>query len=452
MSAGTLTLTNNSDAVAGSGTAFTTEVAAGDFIVVTVGGVPYTLPVKSVESGTALTLVSNFTGPTQSGAAWYAVPRIAMNLVTAAVVTQAAEALRGLNYDKQNWQSIFSGSGNATVKLPDGSSFTGPAWGGIAATLSNINQSLSDIDTELGEKLVKQQNLGDLPDIHTARGNLGLGSAATKNTGASLGDIMMVGAFGLGGVAALLNNADIGSPVTGSQLFMNGGGPTGFWTEWGAGVKISYSNTHNFQIYLSGSDATLLTLVHQVGGSPLIRKHYNNGNTTIDSNGNLKPASPVIKLKGDGTAEFNEEAEGVMTERIDTGIYKISGVLGFHSEPIWGGVDGGFVIPANTNGLPLLWVDYEIEPDGSITLKTYHRTHHSAPAFARNLIGIKNEDGSFTETVQDGEPVDIPAGRWIDLRVEMPRNSLWNIKQQEVQEAREIAERERQQNQQDTQS
>ncbi|UJB74796.1 phage tail protein [Citrobacter portucalensis] len=452
MSAGTLTLTNNSAAVSGSGTAFTTEVAAGDFIVVTVGGVPYTLPVKSVESSAALTLVSNFTGPTQAGAAWSAVPRMALNMVTAALVAQSAEALRGLNYDKQNWQSIFNGSGNVTVKLPDGSSFTGPAWGGISATLSNINQSLSSINTELGEKLVKEQNLGDLPDKHTARVNLGLGSAATKNTGASLGDIMMVGAFGLGGVAALLNNADIGSPVTGSQLFMNGGGPTGFWTEWGAGVKINYSNTHNFQIYLTGSDATLLTLVHRVGGSPSFRKHYNNGNTTIDSNGNLKPASPVIKLKGDGTAEFNEEAEGVMTERIDTGIYKISGVLGFNSEPLWGGVDGGFVIPANTNGLPLLWVDYEIDPDGSITLKTYHRTHHSAPEFARNLIGIKNEDGSFTETVQDGEPVDIPAGRWVDLRVEMPRNSLWNIKQQEVQEAREIAERKRQQNQQDTQS
>lgn len=66
MSAGTLTLTNNSALVSGAGTSFTTEVAAGDFIVVTVGGIPYTLPVKSVESGTALTLVSNYTGPTQS--------------------------------------------------------------------------------------------------------------------------------------------------------------------------------------------------------------------------------------------------------------------------------------------------------------------------------------------------------------------------------------------------
>ncbi|WP_407224660.1 tail fiber domain-containing protein [Enterobacter hormaechei] len=136
MSAGTLTLTNNSAAVTGSGTAFTTEVAAGDFIVVTVGGIPYTLAIKTVNSNTSLTLVSSYTGPTQAGAAWYAVPRVAMNLVTAALVAQSAEALRGLNYDKQNWQSIFSGTGNVTVTLPDGSSFTGPAWNSFTQALN----------------------------------------------------------------------------------------------------------------------------------------------------------------------------------------------------------------------------------------------------------------------------------------------------------------------------
>ncbi|MEF3603604.1 tail fiber domain-containing protein [Citrobacter freundii] len=127
MSAGTLTLTHNSAAVAGSGTAFTTEVAAGDFIVVTVGGVPYTLPVKSVESSTALTLVSYFTGPTQSGAAWSAVPRVALNMVTAALVAQSTEALRGLNYDKQNWQQFFTATGDVTITLPDNSQMTGPS-------------------------------------------------------------------------------------------------------------------------------------------------------------------------------------------------------------------------------------------------------------------------------------------------------------------------------------
>ncbi|WP_326928884.1 tail fiber domain-containing protein [Citrobacter sp. RHBSTW-00881] len=152
MSAGTLTLTHNSAAVAGSGTTFITEVAAGDFIVVTVGGVPYTLPIKSVESGTALTLVSNFTGPTQSGAAWSAVPRVALNMVTAAMVVQNTQALLGLNYDKQNWQQVFSGTGTITVKLPDQSTFTGPSWLSLSQSLSGkVNSDDSRLRTVNGK-------------------------------------------------------------------------------------------------------------------------------------------------------------------------------------------------------------------------------------------------------------------------------------------------------------
>ncbi|MDT7309647.1 tail fiber domain-containing protein [Citrobacter freundii] len=179
MSAGTLTLTNNSAAVAGSGTAFTTEVAAGDFIVVTVGGVPYTLPIKSVESGTALTLVSNFTGPTQSGAAWSAVPRVALNMVTAALVAQSAEALRGLNYDKQNWQQVYSGAGSITVKLPDGTTFTGPSW----KYLSDNMATKSD-----GAVPVNQGGTGGKTK-EDARTNLGLGNSSTRNIGTVTGTV-----------------------------------------------------------------------------------------------------------------------------------------------------------------------------------------------------------------------------------------------------------------------
>ena len=152
MSAGTLTLTNNSAAVMGSGTAFTTELIAGDFIVATVGGIPYTLPVKTVNSNTSATLVSNFTGPTQSGAAWSAVPRVALNMVTAALVAQSAEALRGLNYDKQNWQLVYSATGTITIKLPDGSTFTGPSWKYLAENVVNKSSSNTFSDENIFTK------------------------------------------------------------------------------------------------------------------------------------------------------------------------------------------------------------------------------------------------------------------------------------------------------------
>lgn len=193
MSAGTITLTNGSAIVGGSGTSFTTELAAGDFIVSTVGGVSYTLPVKSVESNAQLTLVSNFTGPTQSGAAWSAVPRVALNMVTAALVAQSAEALRGLNYDKQNWQSIFSGTGNVTVTLPDGTTWMGPAWNSITTSLSGkaakgANSditSLSGLTTALS---VAQGGTGSTT-ASGARTNLGLGNSATRDVGAAAGTV-----------------------------------------------------------------------------------------------------------------------------------------------------------------------------------------------------------------------------------------------------------------------
>lgn len=179
MSAGTITLTNGSAIVGGSGTSFATELAAGDFIVSTVGGVPYTLPVKSVESNTQLTLVSNFTGPTQSGAAWSAVPRVALNMVTAALVAQSAEALRGLNYDKQNWQQVYSAAGNITVKLPDGTTFTGPSW-----------KYLSDnMATKSGGAVPVNQGGTGSTTASGARKNLELGNSATRDVGTVAGTV-----------------------------------------------------------------------------------------------------------------------------------------------------------------------------------------------------------------------------------------------------------------------
>ncbi|XUU78831.1 phage tail protein (plasmid) [Salmonella enterica subsp. enterica serovar Infantis] len=420
MSAGTLTLTNNTDAVTGSGTAFTAELAAGDFIVVTVGGIPYTLPVKAVNNNTSLTLVSVYTGPTQSGAAWSAVPRVALNMVTAALVAQSAEALRGLNYDKQNWQSIFSGTGNITVKLPDGSAWNGPAWNGITTELN------------------KKANASDL------------GSAASKNTGLNSGDIMTVGSFGIGakdGAYAFEVNdfgaVQVAMSGSGLRTYRNNGflgdgdqsiaqySPT-IWVGTGdtwASLSLPYSPAGKIAV-ASGSESA---------GRMVVRLIWDNGNTVVDGNGFIKQASPVVRIFSDGGYETNDESEGVVVTRIQTGEYLIEGCTGLNADAAWGGIDGGFEIPVDRNKLARIWIDYEVNADGSVLVRTYHRVHPSAPPFAQNRIGNTDISGMFTETVADGEPVDIPADSFVSVRVEMSENSIWNKKQEATRIAMEEA-------------
>ncbi|MDE9575057.1 phage tail protein, partial [Citrobacter portucalensis] len=86
MSAGVIQLTHNSATVLGYQASFSTTLQPGDFVVSVVGGIAYTLPVKSIESNDSLTLVSAFTGPTANNLAWDAVSRVTLNMVTAAMV------------------------------------------------------------------------------------------------------------------------------------------------------------------------------------------------------------------------------------------------------------------------------------------------------------------------------------------------------------------------------
>jgi len=145
MPAGTIALTNNSTTVTGSGTSFTTELKANDFIIANVGGVTYTLAVQSVNSATGVTLITAYNGPNASGVAWTALPNAAMVAIPAQTAADTARAIRGLNLDKQNWQQIFSGTGNVTVTLPDGSQYSGPSW------LYMSNQFANKLDKSGGD-------------------------------------------------------------------------------------------------------------------------------------------------------------------------------------------------------------------------------------------------------------------------------------------------------------
>ncbi|ENU6952721.1 phage tail protein, partial [Escherichia coli] len=51
-------------------------------------------------------------------------------------------------------------------------------------------------------------------------------------------------------------------------------------------------------------------------------------------------------------------------------------------------------------------------------VKTYHRTHPTAPEFARNEL----------QGISEGDSVDIPYDQFLSVRVEMPADSLYNQK------------------------
>ncbi|MCA6962407.1 pyocin knob domain-containing protein [Pectobacterium odoriferum] len=136
-------------------------------------------------------------------------------------------------------------------------------------------------------------------------------------------------------------------------------------------------------------------------------------NAVADSSGFWKTASPVINIYADGSFTTTDEAAGVNVERLSEGVYKITGCQGMHPDAAWNGIDGGVSNPKCRNGLELTWNDFSVESDGSVVVRTYHRPHPEAISFARNEI----------EGYGNGDPIDVPADLFIQVRVNMPERA-----------------------------
>lgn len=133
--------------------------------------------------------------------------------------------------------------------------------------------------------------------------------------------------------------------------------------------------------------------------------HYRDTrNTTVDGNGFIKKASPIVRVgqleETDGFTRCgqgccNEEANGVSVEHSGNGVYRIFGSLGFAK-------DGWYIeTPSDANGNKLRHVEYT-SLNNTIEVRTF----------------IPNYSNGRCES---GEPADIPSGRWIDVRLEMPK-------------------------------
>ncbi|HGJ5883519.1 hypothetical protein [Arsenophonus sp.] len=98
--------------------------------------------------------------------------------------------------------------------------------------------------------------------------------------------------------------------------------------------------------------------------------------------------------------------------------------MGYNADGAWG-INGGVSTPKNINGLELIYSKDKVLSDGNIEIQTFHRQHSHLPEEFQNWRVKEIIDGKPVYYA-DGEQVDIPPSTWLDVKVEMPVDSIWN--------------------------
>ncbi|MDQ9037783.1 pyocin knob domain-containing protein [Acinetobacter seifertii] len=246
--------------------------------------------------------------------------------------------------------------------------------------------------------------------------------AASRYVGTAAGNVMEVGAFGLGsGIVGGMEMSRIGvygpadvlanikSDKQGadkSHYFVkNGAMPAVAPENYGSifGFICSDNNyLYSWQMFSGYSLETMYWRRATGAGtwSPWSRL-WNDRITTVDSNGFIKAASPIVKLFAD-KIELNDEAaeQNITFEKVGIGHYLVKGSSGFAKEGWW------IEIPTDTHGNKICAVEYQTLENGDIEIKTFKKKLNDEGDIVANLdapIDIPNN--------ANGEP------RWIDIRL-----------------------------------
>lgn len=400
------TIAINGNTATGTGTNWTapaSQVRAGQTIIVMSNPVQL-FQISTVNSATSMT-VTPAASPALSGQKYGIL--VSDNISVDGLAQAMSQLIKEYDENIGAWETFATTSANQSITVTiNGTPVTIPSIGKLAQKGSNGALAIDDGGT-------------GATTAEDSRKNLGLGSSATRNAYSISGDMLSIGDMGIG------SPIDLGSsPVSAINL------PSSFWMKASPPYPSDAPLSGAFHLVNIGPNAWNTQIGFPAYANRILirsrasangnfngwTEFYSTANTTKASDGTLKAASPVVKLFADGYFETNEESEGCNVTHLSTGEYLIEGCEGLNSDAAWGGTDGGFDIPTDRNKQPLIWLDYEVNADGSVLVKTYHHTHPEAPAFARNEL----------QGISDGDLVDIPRDQFVSVRVEMPADSLYN--------------------------
>ena len=217
--------------------------------------------------------------------------------------------------------------------------------------------------------------------------------AASRLVGTAAGNVMEVGAFGVGTNGYTFMHAYNDSPKGNGFIAYSDLGFT-------YGIQAVFAPNGTGMQIISGIDDRTLRYRHNYGGAQWTDYViYTSQNATKDtSNGYLKGSSPIVKLFTD-KIELNDEAklQPITLEKLGVGDYLIKGSLGFAQE-------GWYIeTPKDANGNVLVAVVYKQLANNDISVKTY------AKMFDPDTGDI---------VANTAKPRDIPSTRWIDLRLQ----------------------------------
>lgn len=399
------TIAVNGNTATGTGTNWTapaSQVRAGQTIIVMSNPVQL-FQISSVNSATSMT-VTPAASPALSGQK-YGI--LVSDIISVDGLAQAMSQLIK-EYDENigAWETFATTSANQSITVTiNGTPVTIPGIGKLAQKGSNGALAVADGGTGANSAKDARNNLQIVEQVFTGTTNNKNWNSTTDMPDASPN-------YG-------------GSGIYGRQFDDGNGAGEGSPSKSLGGSLINY---YGVALNVGAGLFNAQCVITQKGIAARIKFStgnyydwfavYTTTNTTRASDGTLKAASPVLKVFSDGTYQTNDESEGCTVTRLAVGEYLVEGCEGMNSDAAWGGIDGGFDIPTDRNKQPLVWLDYEVNADGSVLVKTYHRTHPEAPAFARNEL----------QGINDGDPVDIPRDQFVSVRVEMPADSLYNQK------------------------